>query len=405
MRGMRMIGMLSGTSHDAADAVVADLWWSAPGELTLRGLGLVSVPFPERLRRDLTDRLPPARTSMAEVCQLDTELGQFFGDVACRARETLGGGEVAWVVSHGQTVYHWVRDGVALGTLQLTGAAWIAEATGLPVVSDLRTRDLAKGGQGAPLVALLDALLLPDADSGALNLGGIANLTVRGASASPDPWEAVTAYDLGPACALIDEAASWATDGAQRMDVDGVRAARGRVDEPLLARLLADPYYRLPPPKSTGKEHFHADYLRELLAAGDPPHPDDLLATVTELTARLVADACRTHALRQFVVSGGGVRNPQLMARMGALAPGARVVDSTALGLPPQAKEACLFAVLGFLTVHGVPGNVPSATGARGPAVLGSLTPGADPLRLPEPVTEPLRRLRIESNDSAQTWW
>ncbi|MCK1797337.1 anhydro-N-acetylmuramic acid kinase [Streptomyces sp. XM4193] len=410
---MRIIGMLSGTSHDAADAVVADLWWTAPGEVALHSRGMVSVPFPERLRADLADRLPPAHTNLAEMCQLDTELGQFFGSVAARARDELGGGGAQWVVSHGQTVYHWVRDGQALGTLQLGAAAWIAEAAGLPVVSDLRTADIARGGQGAPLVALLDALLLPDETWGALNLGGIANLTVRrvaadgtaDASGRPDPFEVagpvgpgagVTAYDLGPACALIDESARWASEGAQRMDVDGARAARGRVDRPLLERLLADPYYRLPPPKTTGKEHFHAAYLREQLAAGVRPAPDDLVATVTELTARLVADACHAHGLAELAVSGGGVRNPQLMARIGALADGVRVRDSEVLGVAPQEKEACLFALLGFLSVHGVPANVPSATGARGPAVLGSLTPGSAPLTLPAPVTEPLRRLRIE---------
>lgn len=387
--------MLSGTSHDAADAVVVDLEWSAPGEITLRSLGLLSVPFPERLREDLAGSLPPARTDLASLCRLDTELGQFFGEVAARAHREVAGGTADWVTSHGQTVYHWVREGTALGTLQIGGAGWIAEATGLPVVSDLRTADLAKGGQGAPLVALLDALLLTEPHSGALNLGGIANLTTRHHASSGAPLESVTAYDLGPACALIDEAASWASGGAVRMDVDGARATRGTVDQELLRWLLDDPYYRLPPPKSTGKEHFHAEYLRKALEATRSPDPDDLVATVTELTARLVAEACRQHSLQHLLVSGGGVRNPRLMARIGELARGVRVRDTASLGMPPQAKEACLFALLGFLTVHGVPGNVPSATGARGPALLGSLTPGAAPLSLPEPVVGPLRRLRI----------
>lgn len=407
-----MIGMLSGTSHDAVDAVVTDISWLAPGEIELRHLGLFSAPFPDALRQDLVACLPPASVTVADVCQLDTRLGQFFGSVARQAQEEVADGTASWVVSHGQTVYHWVSERQAHGTLQLGSPAWIAEASGLPVVSDLRTRDIARGGQGAPLVALLDALLLPHGHTGALNLGGIANLTVRtdhsvqGAGTQPSPCgplEGVTAYDLGPACALIDEAARWASGGELRMDVDGRRAARGVVLPRLLERLLSDPYYRLPPPKTTGKEHFHASYLREKLAAGQGQDLgqeldlDDVLATVTELTARLVQEACHTHRLRELVVSGGGVRNPHLMARIRQLAPEVEVRDSAVVGLPPQSKEACLFALLGFLTVHGVTGNVPSATGAGGGALLGSLTPGAVPLRLPEPVRGPLTALHVRT--------
>lgn len=405
MARMRMIGMLSGTSHDAVDAVVTDLTWQGPGEVGLRHIGLLSVPFPVALREELTACLPPSSVSLANVCQLDTRLGQFFGTVARRAQEELADGTATWVVSHGQTVYHWVDEGRAHGTLQLGSPSWIAEETGLPVVSDLRSRDIAKGGQGAPLVALLDALLLPDERTGALNLGGIANLTFRSGSGEPGcgRLDQMTAYDLGPACALIDEAARWASGGELRMDLDGRRAARGTVVPELLDRLLSDPYYRLPPPKTTGKEHFHGSYLRERLkvapgngpASEADPDLDDVLATVTELTARLVADACQGHQLSALVVSGGGVRNPHLMARIRELAPAVRVEDSMVLGLPPQSKEACLFALLGFLTVHGVASNVPSATGASGAALLGSLTPGAEPLRLPEPVTDPLVALSV----------
>ncbi|MGK5532249.1 anhydro-N-acetylmuramic acid kinase [Streptomyces sp. URMC 129] len=382
--------MLSGTSYDAVDAAVAELTFVGE-EIVLRPLGLHTEPFPATLRDALARCLPPAATTLAEVCLLDTGLGRFFGEVAARADAALAGGAADLVVSHGQTVYHWVDGTRALGTLQLGAAAWIAEATGLPVVSDLRTRDIARGGQGAPLAATLDALLLlgdASAARGALNLGGIANITAR------DRAGRIIAYDLGPANALIDAAVTAATAGAARMDTGGARAARGTVDRALLARLLAEPYYRLPPPKTTGKELFHAAYLRERVAPGEPP-ADDLVATVTELTAELVARACRAHRIGELVVSGGGVRNPVLMARIGALAAPARIVPSGEFGLPAQAKEGYLFALLGFLTVHGLAGNVPSATGARGGAVLGSLTPGAGPLRLPEPRARPPRRLRI----------
>ncbi|MDT0268386.1 anhydro-N-acetylmuramic acid kinase [Streptomyces sp. DSM 44915] len=398
-----MVGLLSGTSHDAVDAAVADLSFApepdGTGErVVLRPLGALSEPFPAPLRAALTEALPPAATTLATVCRLDTELGQLFGRVAARAVTELAGGTADLVASHGQTVFHWTAGPRALGTLQLGSAGWIAEATGLPVVADFRTRDIARGGQGAPLVPLLDALLLlggpaerlPGAGGrGVLNLGGIANITARDATGR------LLAYDLGPANALIDAAVVETSGGARRLDTDGAAAARGRVDRALLARLLAEPYYRLAPPKSTGKELFHADYLRRRLPAR-PPAPDDLVATVTELTAELVAVACRTLGLTELLVSGGGVRNPTLLRRIAALAAPTEVRTTDRAGLPAQAKEALLFALLGFLTAHGLPGSLPAATGARAEAVLGSVTPGAGPLRLPPPRARPPRRLVIE---------
>jgi anhydro-N-acetylmuramic acid kinase len=385
-----VIGMLSGTSYDAVDAAAAELRFEGR-EIVLRPLGLHTEPYPHWLREQITASLPPAPTTLERVCRLDTGLGRFFGEVAARANAAYAASSAELVVSHGQTVYHWVEGPSARGTLQLGGAAWIAEATGLPVVSDLRTRDIARGGQGAPLAAILDALLLlgDGPRRGALNLGGIANITVR------DGRGEVIAYDIGPANALIDAVAAQASGGAERMDTGGARAARGTVDAALLAELLDEPYYRLPPPKSTGKELFHARYLRQRLR-GRPVVADDLSATVTELTARLMAAACRTHRLTELVVSGGGVRNPVLMSRLRRLAAPTRISRAEDHGLPSQAKEAYLFALLGFLSLHGLAGNLPSATGARGAAVLGSFTPGARPLRLPPPRQDAPLRLRIE---------
>ena len=419
-RPWRVIGMLSGTSCDAVDAAVAELSFEPlePGAgesreeaarageqraglgIVLRPLGLHSEPYPAQLRDRLAAALPPVGTTLEQVCRLDTALGQFFGEVAARANAALAEGRADLVVSHGQTVYHWVAGAQALGTLQLGGPAWIAEATGLPVLSDLRTRDIARGGQGAPLAAVLDALLLLGGAAGegrgALNLGGIANITVRG------PKAAVLAYDLGPANALLDAVVTEASGGRERMDTDGAWARRGRVDRELLALLLDEPYYRLPPPKSTGKELFHPGYLGERVRAlgrGREPSAADLAATVTELTAELVARACREHGLRELVVSGGGVRNPVLMERIETLCAPVRLRRPEEFGLPAQAKEGYLFALLGFLSLHGLPGTLPSATGARGAegALLGSLTPGAGPLRLPEPQRARPSRLRVLS--------
>jgi anhydro-N-acetylmuramic acid kinase len=278
------------------------------------------------------------------------------------------------------------------------------------VVSDLRSRDVARGGHGAPLASTLDALLLlgnsggdGDVRRGSLNLGGISNITVR------DDSGAIIAYDLGPASALMDAAVVALTGGREHMDADGARAARGTVDDALLATLLDEAYYRLAPPKSTGKELFHIAYLQERLGdrqAGDRDQqashsdleldPDDLLATLTELTARLVADAVTTYALDELVVAGGGVRNPTLMDRVAALSAPARVRTLEDFGIPSQAKEAYMFGLLGFLAVHGLEGTIASATGARRGSILGSLTPGERPLRLPEPATEPVRRLVVK---------
>jgi anhydro-N-acetylmuramic acid kinase len=328
---------------------------------------------------------------MQAVCALDTGVGQAFADAAGRALRELCDGTADLVVSHGQTMYHWVEDGTVRGTLQLGQPAWIAEATGLPVVSDLRSRDVAAGGQGAPLVGMTDTLLLRalPGTPAALNLGGIANVTVVAPDAEP------LAFDTGPANALLDAAVRHFTDGAATYDEDGRRAAAGRTSPELLRVLLDDPYYRRPAPKTTGKELFHLPYLLRALDEVPTPDADDVLATLTRLTAVTVADACRAHGVTELVVSGGGARNPVLMRMIAEELPGVRLRPSDDLGLPSDAKEALAFAVLGFLTVHGLPGALPSGTGARRATLLGNITPGLEPLRLPEPVAQPPRLMRI----------
>jgi anhydro-N-acetylmuramic acid kinase len=309
------------------------------------------------------------------VCRLDTLVGQAFAEAATYAVAELGGGEVDLIVSHGQTIFHWVDgDGRARGTLQIGQPAWIAAATGLPVVADLRSRDIAAGGHGAPLASTLDELLLAGTGetAAALNLGGIANITVVAGDAP------TIAFDIGPANALIDAAVSSATGGAESFDRDGVRATRGRVHTGLLQRLLAEPYYRQSPPKSTGKELFHAAYLGDHVAAIGAVEADDVVATVTALTALTVADACRRLGVRRLVVSGGGVENPALMERLRRELPAVSITTFDEYGISSGAKEAYLFALIGFLTVHQLPGSVASATGASGPTVLGCLLAGRD---------------------------
>ena len=384
--GMVVIGLISGTSVDAIDAAAAR--FTRDGDaLVLQPLGQREVPWPADTKRRLLAALPPADVTMGEVCALDVLVGEAFAAAALEAIRDLAGGHADLVSSHGQNVFHLVEGGRARGTLQLGQPALIAEATGLPVVSDLRARDVAAGGQGAPLASTLDALWLAG-DGGpraALNLGGIANITVVGQPGAP-----VVAFDTGPASCLLDLEALRITGGAQGCDWDGRLAMAGQVRADLLARLLAEPYYAAPAPKSTGRELFDAGYLARH-AAGLPAVSDaDAVATLTELTARTVADACRRQGVREVVASGGGVRNPALMAALRRAMAGVPVAASEDRGLPSEAKEAYLFALLGYLSWHGLPGTVPGATGA-GPRILGRISPGAGALRMPEPGVMPGR--------------
>ncbi|WP_404962246.1 anhydro-N-acetylmuramic acid kinase [Streptomyces sp. 147326] len=385
---MRVVGLMSGTSYDAIDAAACDLEvGSGDGALHLTPLGMVSEPYPDGLRNALAAALPPSTTTLADVCRLDTHIGQAFGRLAVRADRELCDGQAVLIASHGQTVYHWAADGRVHGTLQLGEPAWIAEATGRPVVSGFRPRDVAAGGQGAPLVSLIDLMLLRGRPGvpAALNIGGISNVTVVPRGGDP------VAFDTGPGNALIDAAVRELSGGRLAYDADGALAAAGQVHPALLERLLAEPYYRLPAPRTTGKELFHEGYLRSRMTGFGPLRPQDLVATLTRLTARTVADALRPLGATEVFASGGGVRNPTLTGMLRAELGGtAALRTSEELGLPAAAKEAYAFAVLGYLTLHGLPGNAPGCTGAAGPRVLGSITPGSRPLRLPaEPAPAP----------------
>jgi anhydro-N-acetylmuramic acid kinase len=370
---MRIIGMISGTSFDAVEALLADF--------ELDGDGLVcdlvehrSVPYPPAVRHAISAILPPSPTTIAQVCRLDVAIGQFFAEVAKELADEHGA--VDAVCSHGQTVYHWVEGGTARGTLQLGEPAWIAERTGAAVVSDVRNRDIAAGGQGAPLASLLDILLLggsPASVCGSLNLGGIANVTVLGPGREP------LAFDIGPANALIDAAVDMLTGGDQGFDADGAWAARGRPDAALVESLLDDPYFSLPAPKSTGKEYFNLGYVTRRLE-GREIVAEDLLASLTVATAEMVAAAVRPFQLRELIVAGGGTRNLTFMAELQARLPGVKMRRTDELGVPEAAKEALVFAIIGFLTLHGLAATVPSCTGAARASVLGSVTPGRAPL-------------------------
>ena len=370
--------MISGTSHDGIDVAIVN-FVSNSQRIAAEIEYTDSVPYSLELRSRLSAALPPAPIDFEEVCQLDMAIGQAFGAVAAEAiaaHASNGHDPVDAVCSHGQTLFHWVEANRARGTLQLGHPAWIAEATGLPLVSDLRMSDLAAGGHGAPLVPILDRILLAPFGasgriSGALNLGGISNLTVAA------PGRDLAAWDIGPANALIDAvvAASEEVDGA--FDRDGALAGSGTVIPALLSVLLAEPYYALPAPKSSGKELFHLRYVDEAVhrAGIRAPSLADLVSTLTQLTAITVAEAVHAAGVQVLVASGGGVRNPVLMTRLLRLLPDVELLSTDDLGVPSDEKEAVAFALIGWATIHGLPGNVPSATGASGPRVMGRISP------------------------------
>jgi anhydro-N-acetylmuramic acid kinase len=394
---MIVIGVSSGTSADGIDVAAARFEFEQGGaSLRLVPLGFATTPYSDTLREAIRGALPPTATTMETVCRLDTRIGQEFAAAVAGGIAEFADGRADLVASHGQTLFHWADGATVHGTLQLGQPAWIAEATGLPVVSDLRVADVAAGGQGAPLASTLDLLLLGSRTepTAALNLGGIANVTVVSDGQPP------RAFDTGPANALLDAAVRLVTGGRADFDAGGALARSGRPDQALLDQLLAEPYYRLPAPKTTGLELFGPDYLDSALKlVGRPPAPD-LLATLVELTAVTIADALRPFSVREVLASGGGTRNPVLMERLAARLSPARLDSTERLGLDGDAKEAYLFALIGFLSWHGLAGSLPECTGARRAPIAGRITPGTEPLRMPEPAPVPPRRLYVSTPDS-----
>lgn len=369
-----VVGLLSGTSADGTDAALCEIAGSGEDtRLTVRAF--VTTPFARPLRERIF-RL--AQADASELCDLDVLLGQAFADGARAVCEAAGVpmSEVDLIGSHGQTAVHHPRSGGNIGaTLQIGEAAVIAEGTGRPVVSDFRVRDVAAGGEGAPLVPLVDHLLFrptgPGRRRALQNIGGIANVTLVGERLAD-----LVAFDNAPGNMPLDAVARFATAGEEAYDVDGRRAARGRVDEAVLAELHRHPYLSRPAPKSTGREMFGRPFVAPLLTrfAG---RADDLLATLTRFCAEAIVRSYR-EALPlmpdEVYVSGGGALNLTLMAHLAALLAPVPCASLSALGVDPEAKEAIAFAVLANETLFGHPGNVPRVTGAVGPRVLGKIS-------------------------------
>ena len=368
------VGLLSGTSVDAVEAVLCRIEGTGP-EVRITLLSHVSRPFPP----EFTQRVLAADDARS-LCELNFALGERFAEAALEAIARGGHRpeDVDVIGSHGQTMAHLPSHLSATpSTLQLGEASVIAERTGIRVVSDFRTRDVAAGGQGAPLVPYLDWALFrkPGVARALQNLGGIGNVSVVG-----DRLEDTLAFDTGPGNMVMDGLARRLTQGRLQCDLDGSLSREGRVVPGLLEEMLSHPFLALPPPRSAGREGFGDSLVTRLWERARDVSPQDLMATAVAFTVEATARAYETWLLPRFTleavyVSGGGIRNPVLMERLTArLAPlPVRPVD--ALGLPEGAKEAVCFALLANEHLSGTPANVPSATGARKRVVLGKLTP------------------------------
>jgi anhydro-N-acetylmuramic acid kinase len=367
---------------DGVDAALVEL--SGPHDKPrVRLRAFVSAPYPRALRDRILRVAGGAPTPAGEISQLNFLLGELFAEAAlalCR-RGKVSPRRLEVIGSHGQTIFHQGALTLEAGrriasTLQIAESAVITERTGVPAVADFRTADMAAGGHGAPLVPMVDYLLLRDEREGrvALNVGGIANITVIPANAKP---ENVFGFDTGPGNMVIDALVRHFTRGRENYDVGGRLGTRGKVIEPLLAELLRLPFFRRKPPKSAGREQFGDWFVKEFFLKRRAKHAD-LLRTATELTARTIAQALERSVfprvkIHRLVVSGGGAHNRLLMRRLRESLPQLAVCLSDQYGLPVDAKEAIAFAVLADRTMHGLPGNLPSVTGAERPAILGKI--------------------------------
>ena len=379
-------GLMSGTSLDGVDAVLLSVSGSDPAEVEWEVAGFLSLPYEPWVRRRLREAIDSGRARDLAWCHSELARASSSTLRAVLREASVDGRALAAAGFHGQTVWHEPPGAEGRGvTLQLGDAAALAEDLGCPVVADFRSADMAVGGQGAPLVPWPDWVLLrrPGVGRALQNLGGMGNVTWLPAEGGP---EGVRGFDTGPGVALIDRAAELASAGGESMDRDGRRAAGGRVSEPLLEELLSDKFFDEPPPKSTGRERFGDARLREIVASS-PPGSDagwnDLLATLTELTARSIALSYErflpARAVDEVVLTGGGARNPTLVTAVRRhLAPLPVRTGFRALGLDPDAREAAAFALLAWAHLNGIPGNVPAVTGARGPRVLGALYPSQE---------------------------
>src|SRR5882724_154933 len=381
-----VLGLMSGTSADGIDVALAKIS-GAPPKLNAKLLNHTSINFRPSLRKEILRVAEQQPVSAGELSQLNFRLGEVFAEAALAAckRFRIATKKVAIIGSHGQTIFHQGQPTTYFGrptasTLQIGEPSIIAGRTGITTVADFRPADMAQGGQGAPLVPYADYLLYrhPKLGRVSLNLGGIANITVLPAAAKPSH---VFAFDTGPANMLIDALVSHFTHGRQRFDRNATIAQTGRSIPAFIDELMRDPFLKQPPPKSTGREYYGLSYVKKLLAAArrHKAKPADLIRAATIFTALSIVDALNRfvlpkHEIHQVIVSGGGARNPLILAQLAATLPEIEIVPSAQLGVPEDAKEAYAFALMAYETFHQRASNLPSATGATGSAILGKIS-------------------------------
>lgn len=386
---MKAIGLMSGTSADGIDAALVEIG-RGEGLPKLRLLHFEVFPFASGLRERILRAADECRGGAGELCQLNAYLGELFAKAAASVARRAGVSmkTVALIGSHGQTIAHLPDpkaedDGSVPSTLQIGEPSVIAERTGVTTVADFRPRDLAAGGEGAPLTPYLHALLFrrPRRTRMVLNLGGIANVTFLPKGRG---LRGVLAFDTGPGNVLIDGLIARLTGGALGSDLDGRIAALGEVEPRLLRWLMAHPYMRRKPPKSTGREGFGPKLIDAILAraAAHGLAEEDVVATVTAFTAQSVAFHVRRDLLQndggvfELITCGGGAQNPTLLKQLQDTLPECRLLTADAAGFPGRAIEASAFALLAYLTARGLPGNLPRITGAAHAAILGKIVPG-----------------------------
>ena len=384
----RVVGMMSGTSVDGVDAALIELSREG-GAPRVKLLAFENIPYPQGVRERVFELFRPETSTVDRIGYMNFLLGELYARAALSviAKAGLTSADVDLIGSHGQTIWHEPEaretDGMPIRyTVQIGEGAVIAARTGIPTVSDFRVADMAVGGQGAPLVPFSEYLLYRREDESILlqNIGGIGNMTVLPAGATP---EQVFAFDTGPGNMIIDAVAAAISGGRLKCDVNGGIAARGKVDEELLARLQKDEYYARRPPKTTGRERFGTQYAQRILddRARRPISDEDLLATVTYLTAWSIFDACERFALpvckpAELIVGGGGSYNKTLLKDLSGLfdARGIAVRTQEDLGFNSDAKEAVAFALMADCFVRGEANVLPSVTGASAASVMGKLS-------------------------------
>jgi anhydro-N-acetylmuramic acid kinase len=366
---MLAVGLMSGSSLDGIDAALVAIRPQGQG-YAFEVLASRITSLDADLRERIVAALPPNEPSPRSVAMLDTQVGEAFG---AAAHALAGKAEVDYVACHGLTLYH---DGAARLSIQIGDPFVIREMVGATVIADFRRADCAAGGQGAPLVPYVDALLLrcEHEETIAVNIGGIANLTLIPRSAGGGE---VRGWDCGPGNMLMDAFVRERTNNTENFDSDGHFARTGRIDETLLKAMLADSYFIQPPPKSTGREHFGTMFLAEHRHALDALSPEDGCATLLAVTAESIARDIDAYAARnaRVVISGGGARNSALLASLRERLETHRVITASELGIDCDMKEAIAFAILGYETLRGRPAGMPGVTGARRTSVLGSIAP------------------------------